>query len=326
MLIIESPSKDAFFNLATEEYLLQTESDEVFLLYRNIPTLVVGKFQNTLAEINTLYAKQNDIKVVRRLSGGGAVYHDEGNLNFSFHSHYKGERLNDFKRFTQPIIDFLATCNVHATLSPRNDLVIDNKKFSGNAKFIYRNTKLLQHGTILINSDLEMLEQALSVNHQQFTDKATPSVRSQVTNLLPYFQSPMTPELFTHSLALYLEKTGENARKYELTSVDITNIQKLATEKYSTWEWNYGKSPSYHFQKEVTTAHHHIVFELYIQKGIISEALIRSKTNKKAITDMETLLVGKRHDPDILALLLSNVNLEEYWEDITINEIINGLF
>lgn len=327
MLIIKTPSTDAYLNIATEEYLLENKEEEIFLLYVNSPSIIVGKFQNTLAEINTPYVKKKGIKVVRRLTGGGAVYHDEGNLNFSFHMPYTGESFSDFKKFTQPIIDFLKTLDIKAELSGRNDLIVDDKKFSGNAKFIYKVKKLLQHGTILIDSEISELVNSLKVNPLKFKDKATQSVQSRVTNLIDYLPKEVNEINFADKLIDHIIKVYPNAKKYELTEEDLAGIEKLAKEKYATWEWNYGKSPSYNFQKKIRTQGGTIEFQLSIKEGIIKDANIYGDFFAvKPIEELENLLKNKRHEPDILALLLSTIKIEEYFGNVSVNELIEGLF
>ena len=163
MFIINSPSQDAYFNIALEEYLLyQYPTEDIFLLYINAPSIIVGKFQNTLAEINLDYVQDKKIKVVRRMSGGGAVYHDLGNLNFSFHTLLGGNDFMDFSQFTTPVVKILNNLNVPAKLEGRNDLLVDGKKFSGNAK-LARNGKMIQHGTLLFNSEMSVLNDALKI-------------------------------------------------------------------------------------------------------------------------------------------------------------------
>lgn len=194
MLLIDSPSHDAYFNIAAEEYLLSRfPTEDLFLLYVNAPSIIVGKFQNTLAEINLDYVKEKGIKVVRRMSGGGAVYHDLGNVNFSFHTLLADHDFGDFKQFTEPVLKLLNKLGVPAVLKGRNDLLVEEKKFSGNAKMA-KQDKMIQHGTILLNSEMEVLAEALKVNPLKFTDKGTKSTRSRVTNLIHYLPKDTTTE------------------------------------------------------------------------------------------------------------------------------------
>ena len=190
MYIIDNNSDNAYFNIASEEYLLKNKKEDFFMLYINPPSIIIGKNQNTLSEINTEYVDENNIAVVRRLSGGGAVYHCHGNLNFSFIINDKEESFMDFKKFTQPIISILGNMGVEAQLSGRNDILIDDKKISGNAQFKSRG-RMIHHGTLLFSSDLSKLEKSLKANPLKFKDKATKSVKSRVANICDYLENPI---------------------------------------------------------------------------------------------------------------------------------------
>lgn len=245
MFIIDSPSHDAYFNIATEEYLLyKYPTEDIFLMYVNAPSIIIGKFQNTLAEINLDFVKDQNIKVVRRMSGGGAVYHDLGNLNFSFHTLLGQNDFMDFSQFTEPVVNLLNKLDVPAKLEGRNDLLIDGKKFSGNAK-LGRNGKMIQHGTILINSEMSVLSDALKVNPLKFKDKAVKSNRARVTNLIHYLPEQVdSTEQFKHLLMNEMMALNPNSTIYQLTDEDLKGIEKLIEDKYSTWDWNFGFHPT----------------------------------------------------------------------------------
>jgi lipoate-protein ligase A len=190
MHIIKRHNTDPYFNLATEEFVLKNWDEDSFMLWRNAPSIIVGKHQNTLAEINVEYVKHNNIPVVRRLSGGGAVFHDLGNLNFTFIQNGKAERLIDFRKYTEPILEVLEKMGVAAKFEGRNDLTIGGRKFSGNAEHIWK-TKILHHGTLLFSSHMSDLTQALNVDPLKFQDKAVKSVHSRVTNISEHLSEPM---------------------------------------------------------------------------------------------------------------------------------------
>ena len=323
MLIIDSPSNDAWFNIASEEFLLHKYPDEeLFLLYVNAPSIIVGRFQNTLAEINLDYVTRHNIKVVRRLSGGGAVYHDLGNLNFSFHIPQSDHDFSDFSKFTQPVVDLLNKLNVPARLEGRNDLLVEGKKFSGNAK-LARNGKMIQHGTILLNSEMKILGEALKVNPLKFKDKAIKSARARVTNLIEYLPDGTTVESFKQKLiGQILEENRVSGKIYQLTEVEIEEIKKLAEEKYSTWDWNFGFSPEYNFNKAIKVPAGFIEVHLDVKKGIIQKVKIFGDFFvSKPIEELEEKFTGIKHETGAIQQILQSVDLTDYFGNVTTDEI-----
>lgn len=324
MLIIDSPSNNAFFNIATEEYLLyKYPTEDIFLLYVNAPSIIIGKFQNTLAEINLDYVNEQKIKVVRRMSGGGAVYHDLGNLNFSFHTLLGTNDFMDFSKFTEPVINLLNELNVPAKLEGRNDLLVDGKKFSGNAK-LARNGKMIQHGTLLINSQMSILGEALKVNPLKFIDKAVKSNRARVTNLIDYLPANTTLDSFKELLIKKMSTTNENVEIYKLSDEDIKEIEKLVTEKYDTWDWNFGFSPDYNFKKAIKIPAGFIELHMDVIRGgqIDKVKIFGDFFASKPIEELEGKFIGQNHDIDSLKTILSTINLIDYFGKVTENEMI----
>jgi len=323
MLIIDSPSNDAYFNIASEEYLLHKyPGEDLFLLYINAPSIIVGRFQNTLAEINLDYVSENNIKVVRRMSGGGAVYHDLGNLNFSFHVPAVGDDFVDFSTFTQPVVDLLNRMGVPAKLEGRNDLLVDGKKFSGNAKCA-RNGKIIQHGTILLNSEMKVLSEALKINPLKFKDKAVKSIRARVTNLMEYLPEGTTVESFKKRLINQILDENAGAVIHHLTEDEIAGIEQLAKEKYSTWQWNFGDSPAYNFNKAVKISAGFIELHLDVKKGTIQQAKIFGDFfAAKPIEELEAKLLGVKHDPESIRQVLMAQNLNDYFGAVSVDEIL----
>lgn len=326
MLCIRSNTLNPAFNLATEEFLLNNKTDECFYLYINGPSIIVGKHQNTLAEINVDYVKANNIDVIRRLSGGGAVFHDPGNLNFSFIMNKENNSTEGFKKYTRPILDVLKSLGIDARFEGRNDLTIKGKKFSGNAKCIY-NGKILQHGTLLFSSKLPDLSQALKVNPLKFQDKAVKSVRSRVTNISEHLTQPLSLEAFENRIFEHIQSLYPDSKTYQLTDNDISAINKLVDEKYGTWDWNFGTSPQYNFQKGIKTKGGFIEINLDVQKGIIQHTKIFGDFfGSRDISELENLLNGTPHEPQQLKEKLKSIQLENYLENVEVDNFVEGLF
>ena len=323
MIIIDSPSNNAYFNIASEEYLLHRFPEEdILLFYINAPSIIIGKFQNTLAEINLDYVKANNIKVVRRLSGGGAVYHDLGNLNFSFHTKASDKDFSDFETFTKPVIQLLNKLNVPAKLEGRNDLLVDGKKFSGNAKTI-KSKKMIQHGTILLNSEMSVLADALQVNPLKFVDKAVKSNRARVTNLITYLPTGTTTASFKQLFIDEIKLTDQEVEVYTFDDRDIAAINQLVEEKYGTWDWNFGFSPNYNFKKANKVPAGFIEVHLDVHKGYIQEAKIFGDFfASNSIEELENKLVGIKHDQEAIFGLLASVNIKAYFGNVSVEEIL----
>lgn len=294
MLCIQLKSRNPFFCLAAEEYLLKNFSEDIFLLWQSENTVVVGKHQNAMAEINYPYVLKNNIRVARRISGGGTVYHDKGNLNFGYILNVSGPSEISFRRFMKPVIEALGKLDVKAETSGRNDLLVDEKKISGNAEHIFKN-RVLHHGTLLFNSNLETLGSSIKVIPGKYHGKAVQSKRSIVTNILPFLKNTLTlDEFIAFFMNFHLAESGNSI--YELTENDNNIIKKLEEEKFETWEWNFGYSPKYSFQKESFFNGKSLAVELQVEKGIISDATVSGDFfSKYESTIIRDSLQEKRH-------------------------------
>ena len=241
---------DAAWNLAAEQYVFDTlpRDRSYLLLWQNKSAVIVGKYQNTLAEINAEYVREHEIQVVRRLSGGGAVYHDLGNLNFSFIADAESMGRMNFQLFCQPVIETLHSLGVPAELSGRNDMTVDGMKFSGNSQFI-RHGRVLHHGTILFDSDLEAVSHALHADAEKLQSKGVASVRSRVTNLRFYLGEQTSLAVFRETLLAHIlrENPGE---AYVFTEADRQGIDAIRRQRYACWDWNYGLSPAGSMEKK----------------------------------------------------------------------------
>jgi lipoate-protein ligase A len=294
MLCIHLKNTDPFFCLAAEEYLLKNFSDDIFMLWQSENTVVVGKHQNLLAEINYPFVRENKITVARRISGGGTVFHDAGNVNFTFIKNVKSPAEISFKMFTEPVVEALAKLGITATTSGRNDLLIEGKKISGNAEHIYKN-RVLHHGTLLYNSDLKNLGQAIKVVPGKYESKAVQSNRSPVANISSFLKEKLTVEEFIQFLlGVQLEKF-ENGF-YELSETDIQTIGKLSDEKFRTWEWNFGYSPKYSFKNEEKIDGKNLFVQINVHKGIIEDCKISGNFySEENSTDISLRLKKQLH-------------------------------
>ena len=326
MKIIRSNTSNPAFNLATEEFLMNSQYDNWFYLYINAPSIIVGKHQNSLAEINVDYVKENDITVIRRTSGGGAVFHDPGNLNFTFIMKEKADETADFRKYTQPIIDVLQAMDVDAKFEGRNDMTIEGKKFSGNAKAFYNN-KILQHGTLLFNSTLPNLSNALKLNPLKYSDKAVKSISSRVTNITEHLKHDITLEEFEKRIVDHVRTMYADSEVYELTDEDNIAIQKLVDEKYGTWDWNFGSSPKYNFQKGIRTKGGHVEINLEVRKGQIENVKIFGDFfNTREVSELENMLKGAPHEREQISKILSDTGIERYMNNVTVDEFVEGMF
>jgi len=239
---IDVGSTDPTYNLALEQYVFDQlpRKRRYFLFWRNDNAVIIGKHQNALAEINEEYVQTRGIKVVRRLSGGGAVYHDLGNLNFTWISDADPENGIDMKRFCQPVVDALRSLGADAEVTGRNDILISGRKVSGNAQYL-REGRIMHHGTLLFDSNLSVLGNALKVDPGKIQAKGIKSVRSRVTTIRPHLREDISVEMFKRELLLRLFPEG--VEQYVLTPEDLAEVETLRTQRYDTWDWNCGASP-----------------------------------------------------------------------------------
>ena len=243
MIFIKNKNTDVYFNLAMEEYFFEKfKKDEVFMLWINEPSVVIGKHQNLIEELNMKYCFENNIKIARRLSGGGTVVHDFGNLNYTYITNTTGDTALDFKEFLKPMYNALLNLKIDANISPRNDFRVEEKKICGHSQFM-RKKRVLHHGCILFDSNLDNLRNALNVENKKIISKSAKSVKSSVANLKEISKIDYEISDFLEKLKNEILKTQENFEIYELTKEDILKIDKIKSEKYATKDWIYGQSP-----------------------------------------------------------------------------------
>lgn len=325
MRYINNLNTDAYFNLASEEYLLKHTDEECFMLWRDESCIVVGKNQNTLSEINLDYITGNNIKVVRRLTGGGSVFHDLGNINFTFIVN-DGQSFNDFEKFVKPIISVLHELGVKAEFSGRNDFLIEGKKFSGNAQCKHKN-RVMHHGTLLFSSSMADLSKALVSKPIKFTDKSVKSISSRVTNISDHLNhNPMNVLEFKEAIFNHLV-VKEDASIEVFNEEELRIITKLREEKYSTWDWNFGKSPKYNFKEEKRFKGGTVEVNIDVKLGVINEIKIYGDFfGREDIIALENTLKGIKHERTAVVEALNDVEMSNYMSNITKEELIQVLF
>lgn len=305
---IISSSKDPAFNLAAEEYLLRQKKEDYAFFYINRPSVIIGKHQNALAEINLPYLEEQNIPVFRRMSGGGTVYHDEGNLNFCFIKNGDNSDLVNFKKATEPIVSALQRRGLPARNGERNDLLLNYKKISGNACHVFKR-RVMHHGTLLYQSDLNRLTGSLKSDPTRFEDKAVKSVRSEVVNINQVLQSKETTTEFLQNLVEDLLRNNTDWEKTTFSKVDLDKIEELKKEKYDHSEWNYRYGPAYTFKKRLQSGRLVFGVKLRVEKGRITQLEI--KGNYKPEEDLKALeirLLGCYHDKNSLLKLLQETD------------------
>ncbi len=310
---------DPQINLAIEEYALKNlDINETYLLfYINGPSIIIGKNQNTIEEINTEYVEANGIKVVRRLSGGGAVYHDLGNLNFSFITKDDGESFHNFKKFTEPVVEALHKLGVQAELSGRNDIVVEGRKISGNAQFSTRG-RMFSHGTLMLDSEIDNVVAALKVKKDKIESKGIKSIRSRVANISEFLTEKISIEDFRALLLEYIFDGKENIQEYVLTEQDWENIHQLSKERYQNWDWNYGKSPKFNLQHSHRFPVGSIDVRLEVNKGIIENCKIFGDFfGVGDVAEIEQKLTGLRYEKGEIEKALEDVDIKHYFGNIT---------
>lgn len=318
---------DPAWNLAVEQVVFdRLPRDRTYLmLWQNDNAIIIGKHQNALAEIDRAYAESHGIRVVRRLSGGGAVYHDMGNLNYTFITDAADtERLN-FRLFCQPVVNALAALDVRAEINGRNDITIDGKKFSGNSQYV-RQGRVMHHGTILFDSDLDAVGRALRVDPDKIRSKGVASVRSRVTNVRPHL--PVDTDLNTFRALLLRSILAETpGERYVLTDEDLAAAAELRRTRYDTYAWNYGISPRCTVsRKQRIEGCGTVEAYLTVEGGAITEAAFRGDFFSAAEPEeLAARLNGLRPVREDLAPALRGTDAGRYFSGITNDQLLDLL-
>ncbi|KIL39526.1 lipoate--protein ligase [Gordoniibacillus kamchatkensis] len=318
MLFIDNAGiHDPTVNLAIEEYALRhlPEEHDYLLFYINEPSIIIGKNQNTHEEINAEYVERNGIHVVRRLSGGGAVYHDLGNLNYSFITKDDGQSFHNYRKFTEPVTQALRRLGVEAELTGRNDIQVGERKISGNAQFATKG-RMFTHGTLLFDSQIENVVSALNVDPQKIQSKGIKSIRSRVANIREFLERPMTVEQFrTALLESIFGCPASEVPQVQLTEEHWEGIRLLSEQRYRSWDWNYGKSPKANIR-------HNKRFEgagtidarLSVEGGRIAEIrLFGDFFGTADVKELERKLEGAAYERGALEEALQGIDVAAYF-------------
>lgn len=327
MKYIVNTSHNPAYNIALEAYAFRelVHEDELFILWINEPAIIVGKHQNTLQEINKEYIDQQGIHVVRRLSGGGAVYHDLNNLNYTIISNKSEEGAFDFKTFSQPVIATLADLGVQATFTGRNDLEIDGKKFCGNAQAYYKG-RMMHHGCLLFDVDMTVLGQALKVSKDKIESKGVKSVRARVTNILTELPEKMTVEEFSDKLLAKMKEHYPDMTEYVLSDEELERIQRSCEEQFGTWDWTYGESPEYTIERSVRYPAGNITTYANVENSLISSVKIYGDFfGVRGVEDIEALLIGCRYEYADVLERLGTIDTTQYFSRMTLEEVVKAI-
>ncbi len=329
MIFIENEGiTDPRINLALEEYALRNfgENEDYLLFYINEPSIIIGRNQNTLEEINDEYVRENGIHVVRRASGGGTVYHDQGNLNFSFITNYKKENLNNFKKFTKPVIHVLQKMGIDAEMSGRNDLLVGDRKISGNAQFS-TGKRMFSHGTLLFDSDLDEVTRALDVKMNKIESKGHKSVRSRVANISEFIDEDIDVYEFRSRLLHGLFEERKNFERYRLTDEEWEKVHELKEEKYGNWDWNYGSSPKFNIKRSRRFSVGEIDLRLDVEDGHIENMKIYGDFfGTEPVKTIEKRLQGIRYEPNALEQVISEIDLEPYFGKVHEDDFLELIY
>ena len=324
---------DASLNIALETYLVENRlvDEPILLFYINDPSIIVGRNQNTIEEVNQAYVEEKGIRVVRRMSGGGAVYHDRGNFSFCFIKDDDGS-FRDFASFTQPVIEALHKMGAKgAELKGRNDLLIDDKKFSGNAMYA-KNGRMTAHGTILFDADLDEVTKALKPRKEKFESKGIKSVRSRVTNIKPYVSTEyqkLTTEQFRDLLLLEIfgVERRDQVKELKLTDEDWNKVRAIQAERFGNWDWNYGQSPAFAIQMSQKFPFGFVDFRFNVEQGVIKEVKVYGDFfGLGDISDVEDALVGVRFEREAVNQVFENLDFNKYFGRVTAAEILTLIF
>lgn len=328
MIYIVNNSNKPDYNIALEEYCFKKllHHDKIFILWINEPAIIVGKHQNTIEEINSEYVKQNGIHVVRRISGGGAVYHDLNNLNYTIISNEDKGADFDFKTFSKPVIDTLADLGVKAEFTGRNDLVIDGKKICGNAQ-AYLPGRVMHHGCLLFDTDLTVLSKALEAPKDKIESRSVKSVRSAVDNILPNLPEKISVNEFADKLLEHMKSKFPEMKEHTFSEEELAEIESLRASKFGTWEWNYGHSPKFDIERQSRYTAGKIQVFADVKNSVIQQIRFFGTFfgNNSNLLEVENALVGVKYTPEDVREALSGIEFNHYFAGFSLDELTEAI-
>ncbi len=318
--IIESVNNSGTYNLVFEKFLLDDFTEEAFMVWTNKNGVYIGKNQNTIEEINMEFIEKNDLEVFRRLSGGGTIFHDEETVYYTFITKNKRSVKENFIYWNNIIVDFLNSIGIRAELSGRNDVLIEGRKISGSAEH-YSKGILVHHGSLLFGSNIPFLAQALTPNKKKFISKAVNSVKARVDNIKNH--TDLNVDEFKSALVAYVLDRFDGYKKPVTKEEDQATL-KLMEDKYTTYEWNFGKSPKYTHIKEDKYPYGIVSVQLEIKMGMISDIKITGDFfSEKDISSLEQILKGWRHEKSAIEEVLDTIEIDEYIVGATNKDLLD---
>lgn len=322
MRYIKNTSTNPYYNMAFDEYCLESLSidEPVFFLWQNRPAVIVGFNQEVNTEVNLDYLKENGIDLVRRVTGGGAVYHDLGNLNYTIVG--RSEDLErDYPEYASIMAKALQSLGVPATLSGRNDILVEGRKVSGFAKRVCKN-RLMVHGTLMYNVDVDVLTKVLNPSNTKLQSKGIASVRSRVANLCEYLPNIPDIQTFSKQLEEILSHHYQDT-EYQLSEEDLANIQLLTDQKFATWEWNYGRSPKATLTHSARLACGTVEIHLTLAENRISSCRFGGDfLGNLPATDLESALIEVIYNTENIQKRLSSFTISDYFDGVAMEELI----
>lgn len=326
MIIIAHDNLDPLVALAIEDYVMELFEEDCFMLWQTNPVIVVGKYQNIYNEVNIDYVESLNIPIMRRRSGGGAVYNDNNTIYYTYIVNKEVSSFSDYKTFTKPIVNALKIMGINAEFSGRNDILIDGKKFSGNSQLV-NNKKITHHGTLLFDFDEEILTKALIVDEEKLKSNGVKSIKSRVTNIKSHLQKNITVNQFRDLLYKEIIKNVDNPKIYTLTEKDYIEINKISEMRYRNKDWTFGKNPKGIIEKTKRFTGGRVSSNIVVEKNIITSINFNGDFfSKLGLSDILDALVSVNYNKIDVQKALSKFEMNDYFSNITTDELLQVIF